>query len=73
MKRFELCRNTDVPGGGERHATLQDAKVAGWEGVGEVTGGPAMAALEDFFTVHELQADGATSVMVFDSRNVDPD
>jgi hypothetical protein len=47
--------------------------VAGWEGVGEVTGSPPMAALEDFFTVHELQADEASSVVVFDSRHVDPD
>jgi hypothetical protein len=73
MKRFELCKNTDIPGGGESYPTLQDAKVAGWEGVGWVEGGPSMAALEDFFTVHEIQADEASSVLVFDSRNVDPD
>lgn len=67
---YELCIGTDQPGGGVVFDAVVDAKSAGWERVGPLDDREAATVpSEAFFTIHELGADGASPIVVFDSRN----
>lgn len=67
---YALCIGTDQPGGGAMFGTLADARATGWERLGPVDAHEALAVpLEAFFTIHDICADGASSIIVFDSRN----
>jgi hypothetical protein len=70
MSGYELCIGTDQPGDGVQFDTMADARTSGWESVGPIEAHEALAVpIEAFFTIHEIHADGASSIVVFDSRN----
>jgi hypothetical protein len=74
MARYELCVNSETPGGGVRYDGLEDAKLAGWREVGEaVDEVPAASFPGAFFLVYEVGAGASPAVVIFDSRNDAPD
>jgi hypothetical protein len=74
MGRYELCVNSETPGGGGRYEGLEEAKLAGWQEIGEaVDEVPSASFPGAFFLIYDLGDGAPRDFVVFDSRNDAPD